>query len=88
MIRSAFLALLLAGCAASPPSSRSQLPQSPQSPQSQSQYPAQSQNPAARPVPNEEVHRGLLTNQKSSPDAPSDSGGPGVGSGGGGRGGL
>jgi len=43
-----------------------------------------SQRGGAVDTPQPEVHRGLLTNQKSSPDAPSDSSGGSTG----GKGGL
>jgi hypothetical protein len=56
------LALLLAGCAASPRMS--------------------SPRPAAEaPDANPEVHRGLQTNQKSSPDSGQSPGGDGLGGG-------
>jgi starvation-inducible outer membrane lipoprotein len=57
------LALLLAGCTASP---RMSAPSRPAS-----------ETPDANP----EVHRGLLTNQKSSPDSGQSPGGDGLGGG-------
>jgi hypothetical protein len=68
MIRSVLLTLLLAGCASSQMSSTS--PSRTSAPPAQGSVP-QAQRPAAQ---DPEVHRGLLTNQKSSPDAPSGDG--------------
>ena len=47
--------------------------------------PSRTSSAGAQRAPQDEVHRGLLTNQKSSPDAPSGEGSGGVG-GAGGRG--